>query len=192
MQKHDGAKLKKLFFSMLYISGCTFGGGFVIVSFMRKRFVEELGWLTQDEMMNFVAIGQSCPGPIAVNTAILVGYKIGGVLGAALSVLGTMLPPLAIITAVSFFYTAFIANTVVAAFLKAMQAAVAAVIIDVVITTVADIFKKREILPLLILWASFVAVHFFGANLVAVLLFAGAAGAAREKFLREVDKNDLS
>ncbi|MDL2215979.1 chromate transporter [Ruminococcaceae bacterium OttesenSCG-928-N02] len=185
MQKYDRSKLKTLFLSMLYISGGTFGGGFVIVSFMQRRFVDELAWFTQEEMLNFVAVGQACPGPIAVNTAILVGYKVGGVLGAALAVLGTMLPPLCIITAVSFFYTAFIENTVVAAFLQAMQAAVAAVIIDVVISTTLGILKRKQTVPTLILACAFAAVYFLKANLVLVIAVAGATGIVQELVRRK-------
>ena len=66
---------------MLSISACTFGGGFVIVTFMRRRFVEELHWLAEDEMLDLIALAQSSPGAIAVNAAILVGWRIGGFAG---------------------------------------------------------------------------------------------------------------
>ena len=69
---------------------------------MRKKFVEELGWIQEDEMMDLVAIAQSSPGAIAVNASILVGYHVAGIPGAMLTVLGTVLPPL-IIMGQSFF-----------------------------------------------------------------------------------------
>ena len=72
----EGKKLRKLFFSTLYLSTFTFGGGYVIVSLLKNKFVDELGWITQDEMMDLVAIAQSTPGSIAVNGSIVVGYKI--------------------------------------------------------------------------------------------------------------------
>lgn len=74
--------LLKLFFTMLYISAFTFGG-FVIVTLMKKKFVDEYKWIDDDEMLDLTAIAQSSPGAIAVNAAILVGYKIGGLLGTA-------------------------------------------------------------------------------------------------------------
>ena len=77
-----------LFASMLSISACTFGGGFVIVTFMRRRFVEELHWLAEDEMLDLIALAQSSPGAIAVNAAILVGWRIGGFLGMLAAGLG--------------------------------------------------------------------------------------------------------
>ena len=86
-----------LFASMLSISACTFGGGFVIVTFMRRRFVEELHWLAEDEMLDLIALAQSSPGAIAVNAAILVGWRIGGFLGMLAAVLGTILPPMLIL-----------------------------------------------------------------------------------------------
>lgn len=76
-------QLLKLFFTMLYISAATFGGGFVIVTLMKKKFVDEYKWIDDDEMLDLTAIAQSSQGAIAVNAAILVGYKIGGLLGTA-------------------------------------------------------------------------------------------------------------
>lgn len=65
--------LRQLFFQMFTISAFTFGGGFVIVSLMKSRLVEQRGWLTQQEMLDMTALAQSAPGPIAVNTAVLLG-----------------------------------------------------------------------------------------------------------------------
>ena len=73
--------LLKLFLSTLYLSAFTFGGGYVIVSLMKKKFVDECGWIKEEEMLDLVAIAQSAPGAIAVNGAIVVGYKLAGVTG---------------------------------------------------------------------------------------------------------------
>ena len=67
--------LMKLFVSTLYLSAFTFGGGYVIVTLMKKKFVDEYHWIEENEMLDLVAIAQSAPGPIAVNGAIVVGYK---------------------------------------------------------------------------------------------------------------------
>ena len=106
--------LWQLFLSTLYISAFTFGGGFVIVTFMKKKFVDELHWIDEDEMLDLTAIAQSSPGSIAVNAAILVGWRIGGALGIAIAVLGTLLPPMLILSMISFFYAAFASNRYVA------------------------------------------------------------------------------
>jgi chromate transporter len=78
--KHSKNIYKKLFFTVFKISACTFGGGFVIIPLMRRKFVEELGWIEEQEMMDLTAIAQSSPGAIAVNASILIGYHVAGVI----------------------------------------------------------------------------------------------------------------
>lgn len=159
-----------LFTSCLYISAFTFGGGFVIIPLMRKKFVENLKWLEETEMMDLAAIAQSSPGAIAVNAAILTGYKIGGVLGTMLAMLATILPPMIIIGIISFFYVAFRENVVVNAVLKGMQAGVAAVICDVVIRMGTGVCKEKNILFVLIMAAAFVLTFFLDVNVVYIIL----------------------
>ena len=91
-KRTDTKTLWKLFLSTLYISTFTFGGGFVIVTFMKQKFVDELHWLKEDEMLDFAALAQSSPGAIAVNAAILVGWRVGGFIGMVTSVIGTIIP----------------------------------------------------------------------------------------------------
>ena len=107
-------KLLRLFLSMLYISTFTFGGGFVIITFMKRKFVDELHWIDEPEMLDLAALAQSSPGAIAVNAAILVGWRAAGAAGIAAAVIGTILPPMIILSAISFFYAAFAANPYVA------------------------------------------------------------------------------
>lgn len=166
-----------LFLSTLQLSAFTFGGGFVIIPLLRKKFVEKLGWIDEGEMMDFTAIAQSSPGAIAVNASILVGYRVAGIPGALLTVCGTVLPPLVIITVISFFYEAFRSNPFVSMAMDGMLAGVAAVICDVVITLGKSIFEKKRILPVAVLAATFVAVQFFDANIILVILACGLIGA---------------
>ena len=84
--------LQKLFLSTLYLSAFTFGGGYVIVTLMKKKFVDEYHWIEENEMLDLVAIAQSSPGPIAVNGAIVVGYKLAGMIGVLVSIIGTIIP----------------------------------------------------------------------------------------------------
>ena len=124
--------LLKLFVSTLYLSAFTFGGGYVIVTLMKKKFVDECHWIEEDEMLDLVAIAQSSPGAIAVNGAIVVGYKLAGIIGALTAIVGTVIPPFVIISAISVFYTAFRENFLIAQLLEGMQAGVGAVIAAVV------------------------------------------------------------
>ena len=96
--------LIKLFMSTLYISAFTFGGGFVIITFMKKKFVDEYHWIEEDEMLDLAALAQSSPGAIAVNAAILVGWRMGGFVGMITAVIGTIIPPMVLLSVISFFY----------------------------------------------------------------------------------------
>lgn len=94
---HKKNKYWQLFLSTLKLSACTFGGGFVIIPLMRERFVKELHWIEEEEMLDLTAIAQSSPGSIAINASILVGYHVAGIPGALITVVGAALPPLIII-----------------------------------------------------------------------------------------------
>ena len=85
--------LRKLFLSTLYLSAFTFGGGYVIVTLMKDKFVDKYHWIEENEMLDLIAIAQSAPGAIAVNGAIVVGYKLAGIVGVLTAILGTVLPP---------------------------------------------------------------------------------------------------
>ena len=194
--EHNKKLLGKLFLSTLKLSACTFGGGFVIIPLMRKKFVEELHWIDEQEMMDLTAIAQSSPGAIAVNASILVGYHAAGIIGALITVLATVLPPLVIISVISFFYTAFRDNAIVNMAMAGMLAGVAAVICDVVITMGKEIMKQKRILPVIVLIASFIAVRFFSINVILVILACGLVGAMdtlwQEKKRKVGTQHDLS
>ena len=119
MKKHY-SKLWILFKSMFVLSMCTFGGGFVIVSLMKKRFVEELKWIEEEEMLDVTAITQSAPGPLMTNAAVIVGYRIAGIVGALTAIAGSILPPMIIISIISIFYEQFCTNSYVAMALQVM------------------------------------------------------------------------
>lgn len=181
----------KLFLSTFRLSACTFGGGFVMIPLMRKKFVDELHWIEEQEMMDLTAIAQCSPGAIAVNASILVGYHVAGVLGALITVLGTVLPPLIIISAISFFYSAFRDNVIVNMAMTGMLAGVAAVICDVVITMGKNIFQKKRILPIVVLVASFIDVRFMKINIILIILFCAIIGVADTLYLCRKERQAL-
>ena len=102
-KKKDWKILWELFKSTFILSASTFGGGFVIVSLMKKKFVEELGWLEEDEMLEITAIAQSSPGPIPINASVILGYRMQGILGSIVAIVGTSIPPIVIISIISLF-----------------------------------------------------------------------------------------
>lgn len=167
----------KLFLSTFTISAFTVGGGYVIVPLMRKKFVEKLHWIEDQEMLDLVAIAQSAPGVMAVNASILVGYKISGIKGAFVTILGTVLPPLITITLISLGYEAFSSNQVVRLLLMGMQAGAAAVIANVVINMAKEILKKKHWKPIAMMALAFVAAVVFRINVVIIILACGVIGA---------------
>ncbi|MBC5737145.1 chromate transporter [Lawsonibacter faecis] len=176
MQKRGFKLYWKLFTATFLLSAFTFGGGYVIVPLMKGRFVDDLHWLEEQEMLDLTAIAQSAPGPIAVNASILVGWRVAGPLGSAVAILGTVLPPLIILSVLSLFYAAFRSNRVVAALLKGMQAGVAAVIASVVCDMAGNILKEKKLLPDLIMAAAFLATWFFGVNVAWIILVCALTG----------------
>ena len=170
------SKLGKLFISMLYLSAFTFGGGYVIVTLMRKKFVDEYHWIEEDEMLDLVAIAQSAPGAIAVNGAIVVGYKIAGIIGIAVSILSTIIPPFVIISVISVFYQLFKENIWIASLLDGMQAGVGSVICVVVWQMAAGIIRLKKAVYLLIMVLAFVANYVFNINVIYIILICIALG----------------
>ena len=174
---HKKNKYWQLFLSTFKLSACTFGGGFVIIPLMRERFVKELHWIDEEEMLDLTAIAQSSPGSIAINASILVGYHVAGIPGALITVVGAALPPLIIISIISVFYQAFRSNKYVSMAMAGMLAGVAAVIFDVVINMMWPILKKKRWLPITVMLAAFVATRFFSVNIILIILVCGVIGA---------------
>lgn len=175
-KESKGKVLWKLLLSTLYISAFTFGGGFVIITFMKRKFVDELHWIDEDEMLDLAALAQSSPGAIAVNAAILVGWRVAGFAGMLVSVVGTIVPPMLILTVISFFYQAFATNRYVSLVLKGMQAGVAAVILDVVCGLGAKVLKTKKLVLYLVMVAAFVATVVFNVNVIYIILAAAGIG----------------
>lgn len=159
-----------LFKSMFMLSACTFGGGFVIVSLMKKKFVEELKWIEEDEMLDITAITQSSPGPLPVNASVIIGYRMCGILGSIVAILGTIIPPMVIISIISLFYNEFRTNKYIAIALQVMRAGVAAVIFDVVIKLSQNVIKTKRMLYILMMVVSFIATYFFKVSAMLIIL----------------------
>ncbi len=173
-----------LFFSTLYLSAFTFGGGYVIVTLMKKKFVDEHHWIAEDEMLDLIAIAQSAPGAIAVNGAIVVGYKLAGIAGSLVAILATILPPFVIITVLSFFYERFRDSFVLSQLLAGMQAGVGAVIASVVWDMGGQIVRQKQPASVWIMVGAFLAACVFRVNVVYIILVCIALGAVRTLVLK--------
>lgn len=178
-QPHQLSKSKlfwTLFKSTFTLSAFTFGGGYVIVPLMRKTFVDKLGWIEEKEMLDLIAIGQSAPGPIAVNTSILIGYKIAHIPGALVTLLGTVLPPLIMLTLISYVYTAIRDSRLVQTLFYGMSIGVAIVILDAVVTMARTVLKARKLLPPTIMVLAFIATYALKLNIVIIILSCAVVG----------------
>ena len=178
-QKNKRYVLRKLFFASLYLSTFTFGGGYVIVTLLKEKFVDQYHWIDEEEMLDLVAIAQSSPGAIAVNGAIVVGYKLGGIPGMLLSVLGAIIPPMVILSLISLFYDAFCSNYYIAALLKGMTAGVGAVIISVVYDMGKNVAKSKDWVNVIIMVISFCVSYFLKVNIIYIILIVAVFGFAR-------------
>jgi chromate transporter len=175
----------KLFLSTFTISAFTIGGGYVIVPLMRKKFVEELKWIDEEEMLNVVAISQSAPGPIAVNTSIMVGYRLAGIPGAFVTTVGTVLPPLIIINIIAKFYEAFKENRIISSLLLGMRAGVAAVIIDVIIKMARNVTKTKDKISIAIMVTALIAAVILDINAALIIILSGAFGGFFYNFVKK-------
>ena len=169
---------RKLFCSTFYLSAFTFGGGYVIIPLMRKKFVEQYHWIEEEEMLDLTAIAQSSPGAIAVNASILIGYRLAGLFGALVTVLGTVLPA----ADYPFGHLGGLHRLPeqpdCAAGAARHAGRVAAVIADVVISMGWDVLKKKLWLPILIMFGSFIAACFFDVNVILIILVCAVIGLA--------------
>ena len=172
----DWKILWQLFKSTFLLSACTFGGGFVIVSLMKKTFVEELKCLDESEMLDITAIAQSSPGPIPINASVILGYRMQGILGSIVAVLGTSIPPITIISVISLFYVKFRESKIIATALMVMRAGVAAVICDVVINLAKNVIKTKNILYISLMVIAFIMTYFMGISAMTVILLCVAVG----------------
>jgi len=165
-----------LFIKMLTISAFTFGGGFVIISMMRRTFAQKLKWLDDQEVLDMTAIAQSAPGALGVNSAIIFGYRIAGIPGVVVSLTATVIPPLVILSVLAFFYKQFIGNPVAQTVMQVLRAGVAAVIVDVVIDLASNVIKSKDMLDLILMIAAFFALTVFRVSSLAIILIALVIG----------------
>lgn len=176
MKEEKKVSMVKLFFSMLTISAFTFGGGFVIIGMMRKKFCDELHWVTDDEVLDMTAIAQSAPGALAVNSSVIFGYRIAGLKGAILSAVATVIPPIVIISIVAMIYSSFATNVMIKTALQVMRAGVGAIITDVVLDLGKNIFQSKNLVNIVLMFAAFIASWFFGVSSIALILIFIALG----------------
>ena len=191
--------LLKLFTLTFTLSAFTFGGGYVIVSFMKDKFAEKLGWVSKTDITDIVSVAQSAPGVVAINSTIMLGFLCGklrlsditggkvkgstakGILSALVCVFGTVLPPFLIMLAVSGVYAVIKDNKYVRGALWGMGGAICAIIVSIVIDLIKELFKQKStdksvvltrIIPLAAMAIAAVLIIFFGVGVQWLILAA--------------------
>lgn len=159
-----------LFKTNVIISCLAVGGGYMIIPLMKKPFVDNTKAFSFDELLEMSAVAQSAPGAIAVNLSAITGYRIAGLIGAVVSCVAAVLPPLLIMSAVAVCYQQVIHNQEINAALKGMIAAIAAIIIDVVYDMGKNVARNKEMLGVLTAVFVFVASFVFELNAVFLIV----------------------
>ena len=163
-----------LFMVFFKIGAFTLGGGYAMVPLIQKEVVDNKGWLEKEEFIDTLALAQSSPGPIAINTAVFVGFKDSGVLGALITTLGSVLPSFTIILIIALFFRDIRDNIYVDKAFKGIRPAIVALIAAPVITMSKSIGLKS--LKLLIPVASALLIAYGGISPIIVILIAAAGG----------------
>lgn len=134
-------ELVELFWLFAQIGVCTFGGGYAMLPILQRELVEKRGWVEEDELMDYYAIGQCTPGIIAINTATFIGYKRRRLIGGIIATLGFVFPSLIIITLIAAFMRSFASLEIVSRAFSGIRICVCALITDAVI----KLYKKAVI-----------------------------------------------
>ena len=173
-------KYLQLFWAFFKIGLFTFGGGYAMISVIYNEIVEKRKYISEDEFADVVAIAESTPGPIAINSATYIGFKRGGVLGAILSSVAVTLPSLIIIFAISLFLDRFMEIELVRKAFKGIQCAVAVLIFSASIKLFKTVKKKALSFALIGFSAiTMLAIDFFSLNIssIFIILVGAIAGA---------------
>lgn len=165
-----------LFKSTFLISAFTIGGGFIIIPLLKAKYVDEYHWINDKDALDMVAVAQSMPGVIAANSAIILGYRMAGVLGTVVALAATVLPPLITLSIVSYCYDYVVQSEIIRMILRGMQCGATALILNVAIDLLVKQVKKKLVLPLLIIVGTFIANIIFDINIMELIIIDGIIG----------------
>ena len=184
--KHKLKLCLQLFLTFMKIGVVTFGGGYAMIPIIENETSKKKQWIHPDDLIDVIALSETTPGPIAICAAAFVGYKVAGVAGAFASTVGVVLPSFVIIYLISLFLRQFAQIRVIRYAFFGIRAGVLALLIKAVIS----MFKKspKNIVAYVIMAGSMVAVAFFSANVIVVLLSAAVIGLAATLIAKKAGK----
>lgn len=163
-----------LFFTFCRIGGLTFGGGYAMLPMIQKEIVEEKKWATEEEVLDYYAVGQCTPGIIAVNTATFIGYKVQGIIGAIVATLGVVFPSLIIITIIAALLKNFASYAIIQHAFSGIRVVVIALIISAILKLAKTSIKSSITLIIAIL--AFISVAFVNLSPIYIVVAAACVG----------------
>ena len=173
--------LETLFFTFFKIGLFTFGGGYAMIALLEEEFIQRRKWLDKDEFLDMTAIAESTPGPVAINSATYLGYKLAGVPGAATATVAVCLPSFLIIYAISLFFEQFTQLTVIANAFKGIQVCVIYLIFSAGVRMLQaldhSLFSSGVLLSVFLAMTS-LSLAGISVSSILLILLSGAAGVA--------------
>ncbi len=163
-----------LFLSFLKIGAFTFGGGYAMISLIQKEVVDNKKWLTEKDILDVVAIAETTPGPIAINAATFVGYKVNGIKGALVSTVGVVLPSFVIIELVATLFRKYMDYQIVQNAFWGVRISVLALIVKAFITMLKQC--PKNVISYAVAALSLIAVAFFDINALLIIVAAAFLG----------------
>ena len=180
-------RILTLFLTFFKIGAFTFGGGYAMIPFIQKEIVEKHGWMTDDDILDIFAISESTPGPIAINSATFVGWRVAGFFGAALATFGVVLPSFVIILLISFLLGNFADIPAVQYAFQGIRAGVLALLVKALWTMYKK--NKKSLIGYGIMAASFIVVAFFNVPVLAVIVGCALVGLGSSLWLARKEGN---
>lgn len=179
----------KLFWTFFKIGLFTFGGGYAMISLIHKECVTKNNWINDEDMNNIIVIAESTPGPIAINASTFIGFKVGKILGAIISVLGVALPSLIIITIISIFLNYFESAKIIKYAFEGIRAAIIILMIEAIFKLSKPLNKNAMFYSLLV--TAFILNFFFNVNAILLIIIGITLGILKELFnKKKVNIND--
>ncbi len=175
-EEREGISLLEIFLTFVKINTFTFGGGYTIVPVIRDEFIYKKQLIEEEEMLDIVALAQSGPGPMAISTSLLTGYRLRGPLGAIVGLIASVLPCLVIITILYYVYDAVQDNAWIQSAFAVMGGAISAVLVWTTINMAKTALSKHPIFGVVLMGLAFIASYFFDVNTALIIAFAGLLG----------------
>lgn len=174
----------KLFITMFKVGLFTFGGGYAMIAVLEHEFVEKNGWIKREEFYDMLAVAESTPGPIAINSSTFIGYRLAGVLGSVFATIAMCLPSLIIIYTISLFFDAFLSITLVAYAFKGIQACVCYLILSAGIKMLKKLKKTALTLTLTTLtFIAYITLTLFAVKFSSIFYILIGAGVSLTVYL---------